>query len=149
VTAPRIDQINVVLADVAVASAFLSGLGVPMNPILPEWADWAHHHQSVADDNAIAFDIDLDSSAFAHHWGGLPDGFVGVVLGLRVGERDEVDELFRLALEAGAEARREPYDAFWGSRFAVVQAPGPMVLGLMSPRDPDHQGPTPEIGDFT
>jgi hypothetical protein len=151
-SAPRIDQINLVLTDVAAAANFLDGLGVSMNPVLAEWSDWAEHHQNVAAPELAGFDpfgIELDSSAFARHWGGLPADFVGVVLNLRVDQREDVDRLFAEAVAAGAEARRPPHDAFWGSRFAVVQAPGPMVLGLLSPRDPSHQGAPPAISDFT
>jgi hypothetical protein len=151
-SAPRIDQINLVLADVGAAVDLLAGLGVSINPIPSEWTEWAAHHQNVAAPDGAGsdtFDIELDSSAFAHHWGGLPADFVGVVVNIRVDQREDVDHLFAQAVEAGAEARREPHDAFWGSRFAVVQAPGPMILGLMSPRDPDRQSATPAISDFT
>lgn len=37
------------------------------------------------------FNADLDSSAFARFWGGLPEVFIGVVVNLRAKDRDAVD----------------------------------------------------------
>jgi hypothetical protein len=148
---PRIDQINVVLADVAAAADFLAGLGVSMDPIPAEWSEWVAHHQNVTPPDAAEpgpFDVELDSTAFASSWGGLPADFTGVVLNIRVEQREDVDRLFAQAVSAGAVARREPHDAFWGSRFAVVDTPGPIFLGLISPRDPNHQSAPPAIEDF-
>lgn len=144
----RFDQVNIVVADVAATSQFLRALGAEVPEPADGWADWASHHvelPAVAD----GFAADLDSSAFARHWGGLPDGFTGVVVNLRCPDRDGVDDAFERALALGAHGLRSPYDAFWGARFAVVQGPGPIVVGIMSPVDPAIRGTPPELSDFT
>ncbi len=143
-SAPRIDQINLVLADVVAAADFLTRLGVPPTT---DGSEWDSHHRGVPTADA-RFEIELDSSAFARHWGGLPADFSGVVVNVRVDDRTEVDRLYALALANGADGLREPYDAFWGSRFATVQAPGPMVLGLLSERDMARASMPPAIEDF-
>lgn len=143
----RFDQINIVVPDVVGASDFLRALGVEVPEMGADWADWAPHHvqlPTVAD----GFDADLDSSAFATHWGGLPEGFNGVVVNLRVDERADVDSTFDQALGFGASALHTPYDAFWGSRFAVVKAPGPLMVGIMSEADEKFRGPSPAVSDF-
>lgn len=143
----RFDQINVVVSDVAGASQFLRALGVEVPELTGEWADWAPHHvelPTVAD----GFDADLDSSEFATHWGGLPERFNGVVVNLRVDERSDVDAHFDKALGLGATELRAPYDAFWGARFAVVQAPGPLTVGIMSAVDQQYRGAAPAVSDF-
>src|SRR4051794_11716055 len=112
---PRIDQINIVAPDPRAAVAFLAALGVKVDRTLAEW-EGHHRNLPVAGD----LEAELDSPAFATYGGGLPDGFSGVVVDLRVDERNEVDALYARALEAGATALRPPYDAFWGSRFATV-----------------------------
>jgi hypothetical protein len=152
---PRIDQINLVLADVGAAARFLADLGIDVPDTMAEWAE---HHRPVPTVTSAhgsharqepAFDVDLDSSTFAAHWGGLPRGFVGAVLDVRVDEREEVDRLHDQALTLGARSLKDPYDAFWGSRFATVEAPGPLVVGLMSVPDEAHRSAPPDPATFT
>jgi uncharacterized glyoxalase superfamily protein PhnB len=52
---------------------------------------------------------------------------------LRVADREEVDVLWRRVTEAGHASAQRPFDAFWGSRFAVVVDPDGNQFGLMSP----------------
>jgi hypothetical protein len=144
----RFDQVNIVLPDVLGAADFLRALGAEVDPVADEWAGWASHHvglPAVAD----GFAADLDSPAFAAHWGGLPDDFAGVVVNLRAENRRAVDTAFERALALGAEGLRAPYDAFWGARYAVVRGPGPIVVGVMSPADPAARSAGPELTDFT
>jgi uncharacterized glyoxalase superfamily protein PhnB len=143
---PRFDQINVVVADPGAAMSFLAALGAEADAVTPGWEEWAAHHRKLP--VAGEFEVEVDSARFARHWGGLPDGFSGVVVNLRVDERDEVDALYTRALEAGGTGLREPYDAFWGSRFATLMGPGPLAVGLISPRDPSRMSKPPEVGDF-
>lgn len=144
----RFDQINVVVADVEAAADFLRSLGAEVPSTAAGWEEWAPHHVGFP---AVAegFDADLDSSVFAAHWGGLPAGFTGVVVNLRTEDRPAVDALVAHALTLGASVLRAPYDAFWGSRYAVVSAPGPLMIGIMSPVDPEHRGQPPALSEFT
>ena len=139
----RFDQINVVVADPRATAEFLAALGVD---ITATGDDWDAHHRNIP--AASNFEADLDSTQFARHWGGLPDGFSGVVVNLRTSTRDEVDALYDRALAAGADGLCAPYDAFWGSRFAVVMAPGPLAVGLISEPDPDHRAAPPSVAEF-
>lgn len=68
-------------------------------------------------------DIDLDSDEFAAVWNEGWAGGGGVVLGSRVDSRDEVDRLYEDLTAAGYTGQQVPYDAFWGSRYAVVADP--------------------------
>ncbi len=144
--APRIDQINVVLADVEGATRFLGGLGVGMPAPAPGWEAWASHHVNTPP--VPEFAVDLDSSAFAAVWGGLDPGYTGLVVNLRVDERSEVDMLHDQAQALGGRSVKAPYDAFWGSRFAIVEGPGPLYVGLMSPMDEAHRTAPPELASF-
>lgn len=141
-------QINLVLTDVEAGVDFLRSLGADVPPMAAGWEEWVPHHVGFP---AVAegFDADLDSSVFAAHWGGLPAGFTGVVVNLRAEDRADVDATFDRALTLGADALRAPYDAFWGSRYAVISAPGPLMIGIMSPVDPAHRGQPPALSEFT
>jgi hypothetical protein len=147
--APRFGSINIILEDVHATAEFLDALGVQLDPILPGWADWAPHHRSFQAEVAD-FDADLDSPAFAGWWGGVPDEYApGVVVNLRVESRDEVDRLHGRAIVLGANELHAPWDAFWGARYSVVLAPGPLCIGLMSEPDPSRRTAPPSIADFT
>jgi uncharacterized glyoxalase superfamily protein PhnB len=146
--APRIGSINLVLDDVTAAATFLESLGVELDATVPGWEEWAPHHRNFHAE-VTEFGADLDSSAFAAWWGGVPPAHApGVVLNLRIDSRDEVDRLHALALELGARELKAPWDAFWGARYSVVLAPGPLCVGLMSEPDPSQRAPGPEISDF-
>ena len=97
---------------------------------------------------AESFDADLDSPAYASHWGGLPQNFAGVVVNLRAQDRGTVDAAYQQALDLGTEGLQVPYDAFWGARYAVVRGPGPIVVGIMSPADPAARRAPPKVFDF-
>lgn len=143
----QFDQVNIVVSDVIGAAGFLRALGAEIPELPDEWAEWAPHHIGFP---AVAsgFDADLDSAAFASHWGGLPEGFTGVVVNLRAEDRDVVDAVFEQAVAVGAEALRDPYDAFFGARYAVVRGPGPVFVGIMSPIDQDRRSESPSLSDF-
>jgi catechol 2,3-dioxygenase-like lactoylglutathione lyase family enzyme len=155
VSPPRVDQVNVVLSDVDAASHFLAGLGLEL-PAAP--AGWEAHHRSFPAAGSVHPEqdraeplvvIELDSDRFARRWGGLPPSFAGVVLNVRVDEREEVDRLHEVALGLGATSLAGPSDAFWGSRFAVVQGPGPLVVGLASPPDERWRSAPPDPTSLT
>lgn len=143
----QFDQVNIVVPDVIGAVEFLGNLGVEVPEISDEWAEWAAHHVGFPA-APEGFDADLDSPAFASHWGGLSGDFAGVVVNLRTEDRSAVDTTFDRALDLGAEGLRRPYDAFWGARYAVVRGPGPIAVGIMSLEDPEHRGEPPNVSDF-
>ncbi len=112
VASPRLDQVNLVVNDVAAARTFYTRLGVDFgderDPV------WAAHHVSAEHSDRLPLDVDLDSITFASKWNAGWPGGSGVVLGFKVDTREAVDELVE-ALEAdGATVPQRPYDAFWG-----------------------------------
>ena len=130
---PILDQVNLVVSDMDASVAFYRRLGVD----LPGWdPEWDRHHRSAKDTGG--FDFDLDSVAFARQWDeGWPGG-PGLVISVKVASRDEVDRLYADLTGAGYRGQQPPYDAFWGSRYAIVEDPDGNPVGLMSPRDPEQ-----------
>ena len=134
----ELDQINVVVEDMEAMAEFYGRLGLELRSGPPEWAA---HHRNTRTRNGL--DVDLDSAEFASVWNeGWPGGG-GIVLGFRVTERDDVDRLYEELTSAGHAGQQPPYDAFWGSRFAIVTDPDGNAVGLMSPPDPKRRTPTP------
>lgn len=139
--APMLDQVNLVVRDMAAMAEFYGRLGLSLPGGDPTWD---RHHRSA--DHAGPFDFDLDSSEFTSIWNaGWPAGRTGVVLGFRVISRDDVDRLYGELTGAGYKGQQPPYDAFWGARYAIVEDPDGNSVGLMSPIDPSmrHAPPDP------
>jgi uncharacterized glyoxalase superfamily protein PhnB len=57
---------------------------------------------------------------------------VGVVLGFEVATPAAVDELVERLAGLGHRVQQPPYDAPWGRRFAVVEDPDGVGVGIMS-----------------
>lgn len=124
----RFTSLNVIVDDVDGLARFLDALGVALQPAPP---DWAVHHRSYTGDEA-GFEVEFDSPAFARWWGAVPrDGAPRAVVNIGVESRQAVDELHRRAVGLGAEEVKPPSDAFWGARYSVVAAPGPLLVGFI------------------
>jgi uncharacterized glyoxalase superfamily protein PhnB len=129
---PILDQINIVVRDMDATVAFYRLLGVDIADTDP---DWQQHHRNAPMDRGV--DFELDSQSFVPHCNnGWPIGSTGAVIGFRVVERSTVDELFERLTSAGYAAQQEPYDAFWGARYAIVSDPDGNAVGIMSASDP-------------
>jgi uncharacterized glyoxalase superfamily protein PhnB len=67
------------------------------------------------------------------------------VLGFHVDTRQAVDDLVAEMAAAGSAVQQQPWDAFWGARYAVVSDPDGNAVGIMSPIDAsfrrDHPPP--------
>jgi catechol 2,3-dioxygenase-like lactoylglutathione lyase family enzyme len=149
-TKPTLGQINLVCGDVDASIAFYRRLGVE----IPEGRIWrtptgGHHASGVAPSADQPIDFDLDSTAHAQiwvsGWKGRTDLKGRVVVGFDVPTRAAVDEVFRDMTGAGYRGLQEPYDAHWGARYAVIEDPDGIAVGLMSPVSPDKRSPSPDL----
>ncbi len=134
----ELDQVNLVVRDMDAMVEFYELLGLRIPRVQ---AEWAPHHRSAAPGQGL--DFDLDSMAFASVWDeGWPGG-TGIVLGFRLPDRESVDNRYEDLTAAGHVGQQPPYDAFWGSRYAIVIDPDGNEVGLMSPRDAAHRTTSP------
>jgi catechol 2,3-dioxygenase-like lactoylglutathione lyase family enzyme len=137
-----LDQINMVVRDMEAASAFYTRLGLDLSDRTPEW----HKHHRSADMDDKGLDFDLDSVVFARQWNegwsGRKNG-AGCVVIFRTATREEVDEIHAELAGAGYKVQQPPYDAFWGSRFTVIEDPDGNAIGVMSP-PPTGRGAAPD-----
>ena len=134
---PVFDQINIVVRDMDASVAFYRHLGIDIPDRMPEWDP---HHRSA--DLADGLDVDLDSVTFAQQWDTGWRGGSGCVLGCKLASRDDVDRTYADLTGAGHRGQQEPYDAFWGARYAIVEDPDGNAIGLMSPVDPARRTAT-------
>ena len=58
-----------------------------------------------------------------------------VVLAFRCADAADVDATFQRVVDAGFESQREPWDAFWGQRFAYLRDPDGNRVAFFAPLD--------------
>jgi uncharacterized glyoxalase superfamily protein PhnB len=56
-----------------------------------------------------------------------------VVLAFRCADPAEVDAIYTRVVEAGFEGKTDPWDAFWGQRFAYLLDPEGNTVALFAP----------------
>lgn len=129
------NQVNLIVSDIEVNAAFYARLGVSFDLPTSDWppGSGARHANSRPGDGYL---IDLDTAPMARLWGDAELAAGTVVLGFALPDREAVDATYAELIAAGSRARRAPFDAFWGARYAIVDDPDGRAIGLMSPIDP-------------
>lgn len=130
-----LNHVDVVSEDVEAAIAFYRRLGVE----IPEDAVWRHngraHHVCITLSNGV--ELSLSSAELTKNYAKNAD--CRAILITSVPSRDAVDALFADLTGAGHPVVEEPFDAFWGARYAIVRDPAGNNIGIMSPSDQDHK----------
>jgi len=139
-----LEQINIVVRDMPRPLAFYRLLGVSIDEVPVEWAEWAPHHVNGVTSNGVR--VEFDSVAFAKQWNpGLDEAKLGsaVLPIFHVSSRGEVDRVHARVTAAGHRSHKVPEDAFWGARYAIVEDPDGNSVGIMSPIDESKRRPPP------
>jgi predicted lactoylglutathione lyase len=135
-----LNQLNLVVGDMGASSEFYQRIGITVTPISTGEQQPPFHAEGKLGND---FGFDLDTPSFAQTWNAAwagRDDLVGrVVIGFRVPEREEVDRLYADLVDAGRQGLQCPFDAFWGARYAIVEDPNGIAVGLMSPIDPERR----------
>ncbi|MDG4821239.1 VOC family protein [Asanoa sp. WMMD1127] len=130
-TPPVPAQVNYLVRDLAASLAFYRLLGWVGEPTGP--------HVEFAFPDGLSVELDEIGSVALWNSGSPPASAGSGVLSTRLPSREEVDAVWRKITEAGYESRQVPFDAFWGSRYAIVADPDGHQIGLMSPSDDEHR----------
>jgi catechol 2,3-dioxygenase-like lactoylglutathione lyase family enzyme len=146
---PVLNQVNVIGSDLDATLAFYRRLGVD----IPEDRVWrtatGAHHITAAEGQGESAGLDLDSATFAQVWNtgwrGRTDLAGRVVVGFGVASRQAVDDIYGDMLSAGYRGLQGPHDAFWGARYAILEDPDGLAVGLMSPISAAHRAPPPQL----
>ena len=147
---PRLDQVNIVSGNLDASIAFYRRLGLEIGEDRVWRTQSGTHHVTAGSAAAgSTLGLDLDSVAFAQHWNkgwqGSTDLRGRVVVGFELASRAAVDAVYADLIGAGHVGLQKPYDAFWGSRYAIVLDPDGIAVGLMSPPSPEHRSTPPEV----
>jgi uncharacterized glyoxalase superfamily protein PhnB len=139
--------LNLVARDVVATVDFYRRLGfsIPDNKI---WRTNSGPHHTEGATRGGTFEIEIDSPALASVYNAgyrsEPEA-CATVIGFRLPTRKAVDDLYAEVISGGYRGRQQPYDTFWGARYAIVADPDGRDVGLMSPSDPARRSAPPEI----
>jgi catechol 2,3-dioxygenase-like lactoylglutathione lyase family enzyme len=115
----RLNVIGIVVADMPRSLAFYRRLGLDV----PEGEDKSQHVEyTFAEGVKLTWDTVETIHSFDPEWAS-PVGGSRMALAFECGSPAEVDRVYGELLAAGYEGHKEPWDAFWGMRYAVVHDP--------------------------
>lgn len=111
--------------------AFYQLLGLDIPNIFSEPADTRH---AMVNNGGTGLSLDNDALAryYNAQWRTSEPGR-SVLIIAQCDTREEVDANYQRMIAAGYASAQVPYDAFWGSRFAIVVDPEGNPIGLESP----------------
>jgi catechol 2,3-dioxygenase-like lactoylglutathione lyase family enzyme len=126
--APRFDLIGVVVSDMAVSLAFYRRLGLE----IPADADGAPHVDIVVSGGLrFAWDTEETMRSFDPSWT-RPAAGHGLSLAFACDSPADVDATYAMLTDSGSTGHLEPWDAFWGQRYASVLDPDGNVVDLFA-----------------
>ena len=124
---PELNAIGISVADMARSIAFyrLLGLDVPETP--------EEGHVDAFLPNGVRFMLDSEEvmRSFLPNWQRVDGNQIGIAL--ECASPAEVDEVYARVVAAGFPGEKEPWDAFWGQRYAVLPDPDGEVVSLYAP----------------
>jgi catechol 2,3-dioxygenase-like lactoylglutathione lyase family enzyme len=124
----RFRVIEIVVADMAASLAFYRRLGLD----LPASADGEPHVEvQLPGGVKIAWDTEDTVRSFDPGW--QRGSGHGMSLAFELDTPAEVDALYTALVQAGHKGHKQPWDAFWGMRYAVVHDPDGNGVDLFGP----------------
>ncbi|WP_437030591.1 VOC family protein [Streptomyces sp. enrichment culture] len=125
----RFDAIGLVVSDMAASVTFYRRLGFAF----PEGSE-GQPHAEAALPGGIRLLLDTEDSvrSFTPGWE-PPSGGGRHSLALLCDTPEEVDACYAELTDAGCKGEREPWDAPWGQRYAVVNDPDGHGVDLFAP----------------
>jgi len=115
----RFDAVGLVVADMERSMAFYRRLGLEI-VVDPAAAD--HAEARLPGGLRMMWDTQESIGSFDPSWT-APSGSPRIALAFACDSAADVDRLYLELTEAGYAGQREPWDAFWGQRYATVGDP--------------------------
>ena len=124
---PELNAIGIVASDMATSIRFYRLLGLEV----PETPDEGHVDAFLP--NGVRFMLDSEDvlRSFREDWKRETGNQIGVAL--ECGSPAEVDEVYARVTSAGFHGEKEPWDAFWGQRYAMLLDPDGVEVSLYAP----------------
>jgi len=120
------DMIGIIVSDMRKSLDFYRALGLP----IPQGAEKEDHVQVIANGYRIAWDTEDAIKSFNPDWRAPNGSRIG--LAFKCENAADVDATFQRLAKLGYRAHKEPWDAFWGQRYAQIQDPDGNVVDLFA-----------------
>ena len=121
---PRLNAIGIVASDMARSISFYRLLGVDV----PETPGEGHIDTFLP--NGVRFMLDTEDviRSFSPDWSRATGNQIS--LAFECSSPAEVDAVYARVVDAGFEGEKEPWDAFWGQRYAELVDPDSVPVHL-------------------
>ena len=121
---PQLNAIGIVASDLARSIRFYRLLGLDV----PETPDEGHIDAFLPNGVRLMLDTEETVRSFDAEWTRATGNQLG--LAFECSSPGEVDEVYARVTGAGFHGEREPFDAFWGQRYATVLDPDGVPVDL-------------------
>ena len=121
---PQLNAIGIVASDMALSISFYRLLGLEV----PETPDEGHVDTFLPNGVRLMLDTEDVVKSFRPDWSRATGN--QLALAFECASPAEVDELYARVADAGFDAEKEPWDAFWGQRYAQLQDPDGVGVDL-------------------
>jgi uncharacterized glyoxalase superfamily protein PhnB len=124
---PELNAIGIAVSDLRRSLEFYRLLALD----LPEDSPEGHVEATMANGTRLMFDTEEVIRSFLPDWT-RSDGNQ-VSLAFECASPPNVDEVYARVVAAGFEGEKEPWDAFWGQRYALLGDPDGVRVNLYAP----------------
>lgn len=124
----KIDAVGVTSSDLQRSVAFYQALGFEF----PEFKENEDHLEPKTPDGSARLMLDSRKSVTAY-LGEAPKPANHGIFAIQYDSPAEVDAVARKITDAGFKLIKEPWDAFWGQHYAVVEDPDGYQVDLYAP----------------
>jgi predicted lactoylglutathione lyase len=124
---PQLNAIGIVATDMGQSIRFYRLLGLDV----PETPDEGHVDTFLP--NGVRFMLDSEETmqSFMDGWSRETGNQISIAF--ECSSPAEVDEIYARVTEAGFHGEKEPWDAFWGQRYALLKDPSGVDVNLYAP----------------
>ncbi len=123
----ELNAIGIVVSDMARSIRFYRLLGLDF----PETPDEGHLEATLAGGARLMLDSEQTVRSFRPDW--TRETGNQLALAFQCGSPAEVDELYAAVVDAGFQGEKQPWDAFWGQRYAQLLDPDGNPIDLYAP----------------
>jgi uncharacterized glyoxalase superfamily protein PhnB len=120
----QLNAIGIVASDMSRSVRFYRLLGLDV----PETPDEGHLEASLPNGLRLMLDSEEVIRSFRPDW--TRETGNQVSLAFECGSPADVDEIYARMVDAGFQAEKEPWDAFWGQRYAQLADPDGIPVDL-------------------
>ena len=122
---PDLNAIGIVASDTARSIAFYRLLGV-------DFPEEDEGHIEVTLPNGVRFMLDSEEVILSFRPDWTRETGNQLALAFECSSPSDVDEVYRRAVDAGFHGEKEPWDAFWGQRYAQLRDPDGVPVDLFA-----------------